>query len=231
MSILDKKIGDIVAKDYRAAHVFTKHKIDFCCGGHRTLKSAIAKANVDETQILADLEKLHNDGFKEDALAKMTPTDLINYIVEKHHSYTREKLPLLIEYSQKMVRAHGVNYPIVKDIAEAIFALNNDLIPHLEKEEQVLFPGIEVLENGGKTTGCCTDINKPIMMMESEHNIVGDILKKLNELTDNYQAPSYACTTWRVCYATLAEFEADIHKHVHVENNILFSKAIFLQDN
>lgn len=231
MTILEQKVGDIVAKDFRAAHIFTKNNIDFCCGGHRTLKSAIAKVNADENQILSALEKLHNDGFKENALARMTPTDLINYIVEKHHSYTREKLELLMEYSQKMIKAHGANYPEVKDIANEIAEINNDLLPHLEKEEQVLFLGIQALENGIKPSDCCTDINKPINAMEMEHNTVGDILRKLNELTNNYQAPSYACTTWKVCYSTLAEFEADLHKHVHIENNILFPKAISLQAN
>ncbi|BDM63550.1 iron-sulfur cluster repair di-iron protein [Shewanella sp. NFH-SH190041] len=231
MSILGAKVGDIVAKDYRTAHIFTENKIDFCCGGQRTLKSAIERAAANETVVLAALERLQNEGVQENALANMTSADLIDYIIEKHHIYTREKLPLLVEYAQKMVKAHGARHTVINEVAACIYELRNDLVHHLDKEEQVLFPGIITLENGLKATGCCENIEKPIFAMESEHDVVGNILKNLSNITDNYQAPDYACTTWKVCYATLADFEANTHKHVHIENNILFPKAISLQNN
>ncbi|MEC4726165.1 iron-sulfur cluster repair di-iron protein [Shewanella sp. D64] len=230
VSLSEQGVGSLVAADFRYAHVFSQFGIDFCCGGGRTLASACDKANVELSIVENELTKLDQQGQKEDRLNLLPVPELIDYIEAKHHSYIREKAPLLIEYSQKMVRAHGERYEEIKPLAGWIRALVDDLTPHLMKEERILFPAIRTMAAGEIVNGCFGHIGNPINAMQHEHDDAGKILEKLHELTNDFQPPEHACTTWRVCYATLAEFEADLKQHIHLENNILFPKALALAD-
>ncbi len=226
MSVLEKTVGQLVAEDFRIAHIFTQFGIDFCCGGKRTLKSAINKANANSDDVLNTLLHTQGMGHSEDDLNRLSQADLIDLIVSTHHQYIRDKAPLLLEYSQKMVRAHGEKHNEIKPFAGWVNALVTDLLQHIEKEEQILFPAIKSLEKGEEINACFGDIRNPIRVMEFEHQEAGTILENLEALTNHYQPPVYACTTWKICYATLAEFVNDLHKHIHIENNILFPKTV-----
>ncbi|MBO2605228.1 iron-sulfur cluster repair di-iron protein [Shewanella algae] len=227
---LERRVGELVAEDFRNAHVFSRFGIDFCCGGGRSLASACERAGAEPTEVLHALSQLAAEGTPDDALAKLPLGELIDHIEATHHKYIRDTAPLLLEYAQKMVRAHGEHYEEIKPLAGWIRALMDDLLPHLQKEEQILFPAIRALSQGQEFNACFGHIGNPIRAMEYEHDEAGQILAKLQRLTNHYQAPEHACTTWRVCYATLAEFEADLHRHIHLENNLLFPKALALVD-
>ncbi|GAB1038119.1 iron-sulfur cluster repair di-iron protein [Shewanella algae] len=227
---LERRVGELVAEDFRNAHVFSRFGIDFCCGGGRSLASACERAGAEPTEVLHALSQLAAEGTQDDALAKLPLGELIDHIEATHHKYIRDTAPLLLEYAQKMVRAHGEHYEEIKPLAGWIRALMDDLLPHLQKEEQILFPAIRALSQGQEFNACFGHIGNPIRAMEYEHDEAGQILAKLQQLTNHYQAPEHACTTWRVCYATLAEFEADLHRHIHLENNLLFPKALALVD-
>ncbi|WP_447077534.1 iron-sulfur cluster repair di-iron protein [Shewanella algae] len=227
---LERRVGELVAEDFRNAHVFSRFGIDFCCGGGRSLASACERAGAEPTEVLHALSQLAAEGKPDDALAKLPLDELIDHIEATHHKYIRDTAPLLLEYAQKMVRAHGEHYEEIKPLAGWIRALMDDLLPHLQKEEQILFPAIRALSQGQEFNACFGHIGNPIRAMEYEHDEAGQILAKLQQLTNHYQAPEHACTTWRVCYATLAEFEADLHRHIHLENNLLFPKALALVD-
>ena len=227
---LERRVGELVAEDFRNAHVFSRFGIDFCCGGGRSLASACERAGAEPTEVLHALSQLAAEGTPDDALAKLPLGELIDHIEVTHHKYIRDTAPLLLEYAQKMVRAHGEHCEEIKPLAGWIRALMDDLLPHLQKEEQILFPAIRALSQGQEFNACFGHIGNPIRAMEYEHDEAGQILAKLQQLTNHYQAPEHACTTWRVCYATLAEFEADLHRHIHLENNLLFPKALALVD-
>ncbi|WP_076415941.1 iron-sulfur cluster repair di-iron protein [Shewanella sp. UCD-KL12] len=225
-----QRVGQLVADDFRAAHIFSQFNIDFCCGGGRALSAACEKAGANLAEVKAALLACSAVGQKEDSLKQLPVDKLIDYIEDTHHTYVREKAPLLVEYSQKMVRAHGEHYEEIKPLAGWIRALVEDLVPHLMKEERILFPSIRAMAAGEQVNSCFGHIGNPINAMEHEHNDAGLVLEKIRELTNNYQAPEHACTTWRVCYASLAEFEADLMQHIHIENNILFAKALALSE-
>ena len=225
---LERKVGELVAEDFRRAHVFSQFGIDFCCGGGRALISACERAQADPNKVVAALEYMTHSGAKEDELNQLPLEQLIDYIERTHHQYVRAKAPLLLEYSEKMVRAHGEHYAEIVPFAGWVRALIEDLMPHLMKEENILFPAIRAMSQGEQVQGCFGHIGNPINAMQHEHEEAGLILQKLHELTNDFTPPEYACTTWRVCYATLAEFEADLHRHLHLENNILFPKALQL---
>lgn len=225
---LDRKVGELVAEDFRRAHIFSQFGIDFCCGGGKPLSVACERAEVEPDKVIAALEEAALVGSREDELNQFPLGQLIDYIETTHHQYVRAKAPLLIEYSEKMVRAHGEHYAEIIPFAGWVRALIEELMPHLIKEEKILFPAIRALSQGQRSEGCFGHIGNPINAMQHEHEEAGQILQKLHELTNDFTPPEYACTTWRVCYATLAEFEADLHKHIHLENNILFPKALHL---
>ncbi|AEG09716.1 iron-sulfur cluster repair di-iron protein [Shewanella baltica OS183] len=225
---LARKVGELVAEDFRRAHVFSKFGIDFCCGGGKPLAVACERADIDPAKVVAALNAVTLTGSKEDELNQLPLDQLVDYIESTHHQYVREKAPLLVEYSEKMVRAHGEHYAEIIPFAGWVRALVEDLMSHLMKEEKILFPAIRGLSQAEQVETCFGHMGNPINAMQNEHEEVGLILQKLRELTNDFTPPEHACTTWRVCYATLAEFEADLHQHIHLENNILFPKALDL---
>lgn len=222
MILEDKKIGEYVVSDYRSAHVFSKYGIDFCCGGQRSLKDVCDKNLVDFQKVLEELLQLEKDGDPIRIVEDSNIEELIDYILEKHHTYTREKGHLLLEYSNKMLNAHGEKHPEVKIFHKLVTELVNDLLQHLMKEENILFPAILSLDNPSNNLFKGDGIMHPISAMEFEHDIAGKILGDLSSLTNNFEPPSYACTTWKICYKTLSAYADDLKTHIHLENNILF---------
>lgn len=227
-SWLDRKVGELVVEDFRRAHVFSQFGIDFCCGGGKLLSVACERAGADTKAVIAALNSASLTKGKEDESNYLPLAELIDFIESTHHQYIRAKGPLLIEYSEKMVRAHGKEHDEIIPFAGLVRALIEDLMPHLMKEEKILFPAIRALSQGEQVNGCFGHISNPINAMQHEHEEAGAILEQLHQLTNDFTPPPHACTTWRVCYATLAEFEADLHRHIYLESNILFPKALVL---
>jgi regulator of cell morphogenesis and NO signaling len=162
------------------------------------------------------------------ALQQLSLVDLIDYIEATHHQYIRDTAPLLAEYTEKMVRAHGDEHNEIKPLAQAVNALIAELMPHLMKEERILFPAIKSLSLGEPAHGCFGHISNPINMMLHEHDNADQILDTIRSLTNNYTPPAGVCSTWQTCYRTLAEFDADLQNHIDVENMLLFPKALAL---
>lgn len=229
------KVGDVVSANINSAHVFKKYGIDFCCGGGISIQKACEKKNVDMTMLLQDLQNINEKVMPSQNFKNWELDFLIDYIVNTHHAYVRESLELLDFYASKVARVHGEGHPPVVKIYEWFLAVSEELTAHMQKEELILFPYIKNLVNTNRTKAVLDQapfgkVNNPIAMMESEHEKAGDILKEIARLSDNYTTPDWACNTFKALYAKLDEFEQDLHLHVHLENNILFPKAIFLEE-
>ncbi|MCB0482378.1 MAG: iron-sulfur cluster repair di-iron protein [Flavobacteriales bacterium] len=228
-------IGELVAADFRKAEVFRKFGLDFCCGGNKSLTQACEEKGVDTAQVEAALAEVDNQ-------AKSTNHDfnnwdldfLADYIVNTHHRYVTDAMPMLDEFSAKVARVHGDYHPEVILIQEHYNAVANELRAHMPKEEQMLFPYIKEMVAAKKQglplkpAGFGT-IQNPIRMMEMEHVSAGGNMEEVHRLSSSYSPPEDACSSYRVLFAKLEEFEKDLHQHIHLENNILFPKAIALE--
>jgi regulator of cell morphogenesis and NO signaling len=227
-------VGDIVANDFRAAGVFERFGIDFCCGGKRSLVEACRTASADPTVVIRELETLPA-GPKGDDDGVNWPLDrLVDYIESTHHVYVRAALPRIAGFIAKLVEVHGTRHPELRLVGAAFRRLADDLSQHLLKEEQILFPYVrDLAEHAGELCGGLLSpfgsVENPIRMMEREHRDAGDELQMIRELTRGYTTPADGCTTFAVCMAELREFERDLHRHIHLENNVLFPKAIALE--
>lgn len=231
----DQIIGELVAQDYRAASVFKKYGIDFCCQGNRTINDACENKSIDASIVLKDLEEIAQAN-KGSAIDYQTwPLDLLtDYIEKKHHRYVEEKSQEIKPYLDKICEVHGDRHPELFEINALFNASVGVLTQHMKKEELILFPYIckmvKVKQKGTKIdTSDFGGIENPIRMMEEEHTIEGDRFRKIEELSNHYTPPQDACNTYRVTIALLKEFEEDLHLHIHLENNILFPKAIKLE--
>lgn len=230
----NSKIGNVVAEDYRAASVFKKHGIDFCCGGGRSIHDACERKGVDPEAVLQELKAAGED--EKAAASEYNRWDiafLSDYIVNKYHLYVREKLPELMAYAEKVAKVHGDWRPETRKIARLFGELQQELMSHMAKEEQVLFPYVKLLsraqKGGDKPLPPFGTVENPIHTMELEHDFAGETMRQIRELSDDYTPPEGACNTYRVLYAMLREFEENLHEHVHLENNILFPKAIAME--
>ena len=223
-------VGEIVASDFRAASVFEQFGIDFCCGGRRSIAEACQTAAVDPQVVSRALEALPPPEARDDADVTRWPLDrLIDHIRSTHHAYVRSALPTIGRYLAKLVEVHGARHPELARVAQSFDQMGRDLLQHMLKEEHVLFPYIRELAvrpDDGPIPSPFGTVENPIRMMEREHREAGDDLRLMRELTNGYTAPADGCTTYRVCFAELARFEQDLHRHVHLENNVLFPKAI-----
>lgn len=230
----EKKVADYVTENIKTAHVFKKYGIDFCCGGGITVAEACRKNQVDQhalekelLEVDTEVDTMHDyDNWKLDFL--------IDYIINIHHTYVNESLPIISQYANKVAKVHGHHYTEVVEINRLFHEAANELLGHLQKEELVLFPYIKqlvVAEQKGNLEQLPPfgTVHNPIRMMEYEHENAGNIFKEIAKLTNAYTPPPGACNTFRALYAKLDEFEQDLHKHIHIENNILHPKAIALE--
>ncbi len=236
MSVELKTIGELVAADYRKAEVFKRFGIDFCCGGGRTVKVACQKKGIPYSTLENELLKVEQENESPDLMNfhEWDARVLMDYILSVHHSYVRENIPLVKEFTTKVARVHGHAHPEVVAIAELFGEVAVELEQHMMKEEQILFPFIKRLAGlqGERKPGhhpSFGTVRNPIRMMELEHERAGEILAEIRRLSHDFTPPEHACTTYRVAYFKLQEFEADLHKHIHLENNILFPSAIALE--
>lgn len=224
----EQLLGNIVADDFRAASVLSEAGLDFCCGGSKTLDAACREKGIDKEEVVQKLEALETQpviagqNFKE-----WQPGFLCDYIVNTHHSYIRKTLPELLFYTEKIRDVHADRHPELKEVASLFRKISSELLLHLDKEEQVLFPAIkEAMKT--KSPASLKTIASEMPGMHEEHEFVGGAMDKIGEITGRYKVPADGCNTYAVTYKLLNQFEDDIHIHVHLENNILFPKSLKL---
>ncbi|NLZ72611.1 MAG: iron-sulfur cluster repair di-iron protein [Bacteroidales bacterium] len=232
----DQIIGELVAQDYRAASVFQKYGIDFCCQGNRTISDACTEKEIDIDSVLNELKAIENATNSAAGIDfKSWPLDLLaDYIEKTHHRYVEDKSPELMGYLDKIREVHGENNTELYKINELMQQTVGNLAQHMKKEELILFPFIRKMENAKRTGESLKEpgfgsIQSPIDEMESEHSAEGDRLRDIETLSNNYTPPEDACNTYRVTFAMLKEFQDDLHLHIHLENNILFPKSILME--
>lgn len=235
MQAVEKQtVGQIVKEDYRTAQVFQKYNLDFCCGGNRTIEEACEAENLDPKEIFKALDQLNQAGPKEDNYDQWSLDFLVDYIVNNHHKFTRNKLPEIGRYAKKVAKVHGGRHEELNKIYYEFTMLHTEIFNHLDKEERILFPYIKQLVEAEKQAVKPDDpafgmAANPITMMEEEHDEAGTSMAKIRRLSNDFTPPEDACTTYRLLYQNLEGFEKDLHKHVHLENNILFPKALELE--
>ena len=231
----EKQIGQFVAEDYRTAAIFSKYKIDFCCNGGRTINEACKKKGIDSNVLLDELHSVLNEKRGESIDYKSWPLDLlIDYIEKKHHRYVEEKIPVLRQFLDKLCRVHGERHPELFKINELFTASAGELASHMKKEELILFPFVKKMVKAKLNEGAVQSpqfgtVENPISLMMQEHDNEGERFREIAKLTNDYNPPADACNTYKVTFAMLDEFEKDLHLHIHLENNILFPKAIKLE--
>ena len=225
-------IGDIVANDFRAAEVFERFGIDFCCGGGRSIDDACRSVAADPADVWRALEALPPAAGDDNDAAHLPLERLVDHIVSIHHHYVRQAMPTIARYLAKLVEVHGARHPELTRIESHFARLSSELAQHMLKEEHVLFPYVRELA-AGSGSGCAPSpfgtVENPIRMMRREHREAADEMEAIRSLTGGYVPPADGCTTYNVCLAELRRFEEDLHRHVHLENNVLFPKAIALE--
>lgn len=229
-------VKEIVAKNFQTAKVFEKYGIDFCCKGNRPLNKAAEDKKINVKELINELVNSSNTGNNsQERYDEWELTFLSKYIINNHHAYVKEAIPRIQEHLNKVENRHGKTHPHMIAVNELFQKISDELISHMLKEEKVLFPIVKYLEdcklfNERPKTGGYKTIQNPINAMEREHDGAGNIMAEIRNLTGNYTLPEDACTTFTLTYKELEEFEQDLHKHVHLENNILFPKAIKLEE-
>ncbi len=228
-------IGEMVVADYRKAEVFRKYGMDYCCGGKKPLEEACRKKGLDPQAVQKELDELDLMPSKPQQDFEHWPLDeLADHIVEHHHRYVADALPMLYELTAKVARVHGERHPELVKIAQHFNAVAEELEMHMLKEERILFPYIQQMavaqrDGAPMPTPVFGSVENPIKMMEAEHESAGGGLEEIRQLSSDYTPPLDACTSYQVLFAKLNEFEQDLHQHVHLENNLLFPKAIAME--
>lgn len=231
-TLLEQPLATIVTDRFRTASVFEKYNLDFCCRGKKSLQDACREKKINPALVLLDLEKVLEETEESIDFNAMTMKALAEYIVDKHHEYVNREMPVIQGYLQKVSSKHGGRYPQLHTINSIFTEVVRELEAHMQKEEKILFPRIAEAEKLQTETGLLPIhpiyINAPVSVMEHEHDHAGGMMQDIRELSGNYCPPADACTTFKLCYASLKAFEEDLHRHVHLENNILFKRAIEL---
>ena len=213
-------VGRIAADYPIATRVFARYQIDFCCGGGRPISEICASKGLDTATVLEEIEtELSGQDVDSDHWMEAPLPALIDHIVSTYHRALDEELPRLEFMARKVLRVHGDKAPdVLPALVDTLLELKTELVDHMAKEEQVLFPLI-IAGRGASASG-------PITVMEDEHESAGRALQRLRELTDDYNPPPEACNTWRALWHGLAALEKDMHQHIHLENNILFPRSL-----
>jgi len=233
----EETIGEMVTKDYRRAQVFKNFGIDFCCGGKKTISEVCDTKGINPEQVNQALDAIGNNApSAENDYLKWDIGFLADFIVNTHHQYIRDNTVFITELANKVAKVHGNTHPEVIKVATVFTGIADDLMLHIMKEERVLFPFIKELANVQKTGGTMHessfgDVSCPIQMMEAEHEQAGEAMEQIRLLTDNFKLPEDACASYTILYKMLSEYEDDLHRHVHLENNVLFPKAILAEKN
>jgi regulator of cell morphogenesis and NO signaling len=220
----ERTVGEVVSEDYRRAAVFQRYGIDFCCGGRQTLRAACEGAGVEYETVTralreADARDAASDGLSDPRSWELSA--LAEHIVREHHGYVRDTLPVLRQFTTKVAHVHGARHDELLEVRALVGELALELERHMEEEETVLFPQVAALTSPSDTA----DLPDTLRSLEDDHELAGAHMARIRELTGGFRPPTDACATYRATYAKLEEFEADLHRHVHLENNILFPRA------
>jgi regulator of cell morphogenesis and NO signaling len=226
----EQTLASLVTQNHQTVSVLEKYNLDFCCKGKRTLAEACKEKSLPLESILKELQQFTAPEEKlQMPFKQMNAEQLISYILIHHHFYVKQSMPTIIGHLQKVVTKHGERFPYMIKVLQLFTAIQEEMTLHMQKEEVVLFPRIKEVEKlftdkqqskfaNGYITG-------PVNVMEAEHEHAGEMLYEIRRLTNNYTAPEEACTTFKVSLDELKAFEEDLHKHVHLENNLLFPLA------
>lgn len=228
---LEKRtVGELVAERPSRSRIFQEYQIDFCCQGGRTLQEACERNGVALQTVTEQIEAELNQKADGSNPAELPLHELTHYIVSKHHEFLKSELPRLSQMSARVAKVHGGHTPALVEMAHVYEGLFDELSSHIMKEEQILFPAIEALSEG-RSKGFPLD--GPIACMLHEHDDAGAALKRLRELSHGFVPPPEACNTYRALFAGLADLESDLHKHIHLENAVLFpgAQALAQQNN
>jgi regulator of cell morphogenesis and NO signaling len=230
-----KTLAEIVSRAHATAPILERYQLDFCCKGKRTLALACSEKGLVLEEVELEIEKAvsGSTGLQEQMFLEMSNDQLIAYILLKHHFYVKQNMPVIYAHMEKVAMKHGDRYPHMRQAYLKFAMLKSELESHLEKEEQILFPRIRHLEihsdlNSASIQEKAHLIEAPVSIMESEHDHAGALMQEIRRLTNDFTPPEDACTTHRLCMQELREFEEDLHRHVHLENNILFPRAAAL---
>ncbi len=228
--LAQQTLASIVTQNHQSVAVLEKHHLDFCCKGKRTLTDACLEKGISIEQLLQELNEATGDA-KSTALpfTDMNGEQLINYILIHHHHYVKEIMPTIAGHLEKVANKHGERFPYMIKVLQIFSAIEEEMTIHMHKEEVILFPRIKEMEQLSllhqKTRLAPGYIKGPVNIMETEHEHAGELLYEIRQLTSNFTPPDEACTTFRVCLEELKAFEIDLHKHVHLENYLLFPLA------
>ncbi len=228
--ITAQTLANIVTGNHFAVPVLEKYHLDFCCKGKRTLAEACTEKGLSLEMICEELDKSTTTSQQNKMpFTEMTAEQLISFILIHHHFYVKQSMPTILGHLEKVASKHGDRFPYMVEVLNIFKEINDDMTAHMMKEEMILFPRIKEVEtlhqanqNNNLTAGY---ISAPIQVMELEHDHAGELLYRIRELTNTYSPPEDACTTFQVSLAELKEFEEDLHRHVHLENNLLFPLA------
>jgi regulator of cell morphogenesis and NO signaling len=226
-------IGELVRDNPARARVFETLGIDYCCGGKVPLDSACREHNLDPEQVQRQLDEIDAEvPDTGEGYATMSLTDLADHVESRHHAYLREELPRIEYLAGRVANAHGERDPRLVRVRDILASFSAEMLDHMAKEEQVLFPSIRELESGDAPASFgFGSIANPIRQMEADHDNSGDALAQVRELTDGFASSSAACNTHLALLDALVTLERDTHEHVHKENNILFPSAIRLEES
>ena len=231
----DTFVKEVVRSNFKTAPLFQENNIDFCCGGDKSIYDACREAGIDPEQLIKQLETVVSQNDSDSVyINNLTLRELADYIEKRHHAYVRENIPVLKKNLEKICQVHGGHHPELLEIKELFTGSAGDLTVHMKLEELILFPLIRQLEKAinenspapGPSFG---SVKNPIGMMMADHQNEGDRFKEISRLSMNYQPPHDACATYEVTLKQLGDFEGDLHRHIHLENNILFPKALELE--
>jgi len=233
-----KTVREMAVEFPEATRIFERFGIDYCCGGSKSLEEACAASNLSVDQVLDSLElaeetartKLKDRNWQTDPLA-----DLVAHITSTHHKYTREEIARLRPLIDKVCSVHGNNHPELQQIRSSFQGMAQELTTHMMKEEMVMFPYIvrmeeSVIQNEPILPPPFGTVRNPVAMMMHEHDSAGDGLRAMRQASASYTPPGDACISYQTLYKALADFEADLHQHIHLENNILFPRAIAMEE-
>lgn len=229
-TIAEQTLASIVSSNHQAVPVLEKYHLDFCCKGKRTLAEACTEKGLPVETIAEELEnRMKAEQGKILPFDSMTAEQLISYILIHHHFYVKQSMPTILTHLEKVAMKHGERFPYMTEVLYLFRSIQEEMTMHMHKEEVILFPRIKEIEavSSIKQKRNFTEgyIAGPIQVMETEHDHAGELLYRIRELTNGYTAPADACTTFKVSLAELKEFEEDLHRHVHLENNLLFPLA------
>lgn len=224
----ESKVGQLVAENYRTADIFKKYGIDFCCGGGKSIEEVCLKKQLDQDELLQELSNILETSSNTLADYKNKSTkELVDIIVNRHHAYVAANIPILQEYLKKIYAVHGQNHPELEEVYTQFLLSSDELAKHMEKEESILFPYLVKMESGEKTEKPNT--TEVINEMLNEHENEGQRFALIQEITNDFQFPFDACNTYKVAFHKLKEFQNDLHLHIHLENNILFPRAVRME--